>query len=165
MEILIGAILIGVGATVLVDLWMIVRWRLLRIPLTSYGLVGRWIALMAHGQFRHFSIAAAPSVPRERLIGWIVHYLTGILFAVVLLLICGRAWLHHPTLAPALAVGIGTVAAPFLLMQPTMGAGIAASRTPRPTAARLQSLLTHAIFGVGLYASAWVTSFTIQSWR
>jgi len=56
---------------------------------------------------------------------------------------------------PALAVGIGTVAAPFFLMQPGMGAGIAASRTPRPNAARLQSLLTHAVFGLGLYVSAW----------
>ena len=64
----------------------------------------------------------------------------------------------RPTLGPALAVGIGTVAAPFFLMQPGMGAGIAASRTPRPNAARLQSLLTHAVFGLGLYVAAWATS-------
>ncbi len=61
-----------------------------------------------------------------------------------------------PTLGPALLVGVGTVAAPFLLMQPGMGAGIAASRTPRPNAARLQSLATHAVFGAGLYAAALV---------
>ena len=51
---------------------------------------------------------------------------------------------------PALTVGIGSVAAPFLLMQPAMGAGIAASRTPRPSAARMRSLVTHGVFGVGL---------------
>lgn len=50
------------------------------------------------------------------------------------------------------------MAAPFLLMQPGMGAGIAASRTPRPTIARLHSLLTHAIFGLGLYAASRITS-------
>ena len=43
-------------------------------------------------------------------------------------------------------------------MQPGMGAGIAASRTPHPAAARFNSLLTHAIFGLGLYAAARVTS-------
>ena len=59
-------------------------------------------------------------------------------------------------IGPALLVGIGTVVAPFLLMQPGMGAGVAASRTPRPAAARVQSLVTHAIFGLGLYASGWV---------
>jgi hypothetical protein len=44
------------------------------------------------------------------------------------------------------------------LMQPGMGAGIAASRMPRPSAARLQSLITHGIFGVGLYAAGWFQS-------
>ena len=32
-----------------------------------------------------------------------------------------------------------------------MGAGIAASRTPTPWKNRLRSLLTHAVFGAGLY--------------
>ncbi|MGQ0834825.1 MAG: DUF2938 family protein [Gammaproteobacteria bacterium] len=31
-------------------------------------------------------------------------------------------------------------------------------RTPRPAAARLHSLVTHGIFGFGLYAAGWVTS-------
>ncbi|MNT97543.1 hypothetical protein D3C72_2398910 [compost metagenome] len=59
----------------------------------------------------------------------------------------------RPTLAPALIVGLATVAAPFFLMQPGMGAGIAASKTPNPHIARLRSLLTHAVFGIGLYLS------------
>jgi hypothetical protein len=50
------------------------------------------------------------------------------------------------------------VAAPFLVLQPGMGAGIAASRTPRPAAARFQSVITHAIFGLGLYAAGWLTN-------
>jgi hypothetical protein len=39
-------------------------------------------------------------------------------------------------------------------MQPAMGAGLAARRTPRPQAARLHSLAMHVVFGLGLYASA-----------
>ncbi|MEZ0237260.1 MAG: DUF2938 family protein [Methylophilaceae bacterium] len=38
-----------------------------------------------------------------------------------------------------------------------MGAGIAASRTPRPNAARIQSLITHGVFGLGLYIAGWLT--------
>jgi Protein of unknown function (DUF2938) len=68
------------------------------------------------------------------------------------------ARLDASPITPALLVGIGTVAAPFLLMQPGMGAGIAASRTPRPAAARVQSLLTHFIFGVGLYGAGWIAN-------
>ena len=51
-----------------------------------------------------------------------------------------------------LAFGLVTVAAPFLLMQPALGVGIAASKTPNPTAARLRSLMTHAAFGLDLAA-------------
>lgn len=86
-----------------------------------------------------------------------VHYLTGFAFAALLVGIQGESWLHQPTLAPALMVGIGTVAAPFLLMQPGMGAGFAARRTPNPASARLQSLITHGVFGLGLYAAGWMT--------
>jgi hypothetical protein len=143
---------------VVMDLWGIARKRLLGMPPADYGLVGRWVGHMARGRFRHDRIAASPAVKGERLIGWTVHYLTGIAFAAVLLALWGLDWVRHPTLGPALTVGIATVAAPFLLMQPAMGAGIAASRTPRPNAARLQSLVTHAIFGFGLYAAGWATS-------
>ena len=100
-------------------------------------------------------------MPGERVIGWSAHYLIGIAFAAMLLALWGLDWARHPTLLPALLIGIGSVAAPFLLMQPGMGLGLAASRAPRPAAARTQSLLTHAIFGLGLYAAGCVTSL----WR
>ncbi len=159
MDYLVGILLTGVGATALTDLWAIARKHLLGIPPPNYGLVGRWFAYMPRGRFCHDSIAAALPVHGERLIGWTAHYLTGVAFAAILLGVWGLAWIHHPTIGPALLVGICTVAAPFLVMQPGMGAGIAASRTPRPAAARFQSLVTHAIFGLGLYAAGWATSF------
>lgn len=149
-----GILFIGAGATLATDLWAIARRRALGVPAPDWGLVGRWVGHMARGRFRHERIATAAPVRGERAIGWTAHYLTGIAFAGGLLAACGTAWLRQPTLAPALAFGIATVAAPFLLMQPGMGAGLAARRTPRPAAARLQSLATHAVFGLGLYAAA-----------
>ena len=151
-----SSLFIGAGATLTTDLWAIARGRLFGVPAPDWGLVGRWFGHMARGRLRHERIAAAEPVRGERVIGWTAHYLTGIAFAGVLLAICGLAWARQPTLAPALALGMATVAAPFLLMQPGMGAGIAASRTPRPNSARLQSLVTHAVFGVGLYAAGLV---------
>jgi hypothetical protein len=162
MIILMSTIITGIGATLVMDLWGFARKPLFGVPSPDYGPVGRWVAHMAHGKFRHQSIAAAPTVRGERLLGWLVHYLTGITFAAILIAICGSTWLQQPTIGPALLVGIGTVAAPFLLMQPAMGAGIAASRTPRPAAARLQSLMTHAVFGLGLYAAGYA-AYLLQS--
>jgi hypothetical protein len=156
MNYLVCALVMGVGATVLMDLWAIARRRAFNIPPPDYGLVGRWFAHLARGRFRHESIAVSPSVHGEQLIGWVAHYVVGVLFAALLLSVWGLAWVRHPMIGPALLVGIGTVVAPFLVMQPGMGAGVAASRTRRPAAARVQSLITHTIFGLGLYASGWV---------
>lgn len=160
MDDLIRVLFIGAGATLAIDLWSIVRKRLLGVPPPDYGMVGRWLAHIAlRGRFRHDRISAAPTVRGERLIGWAAHYLLGIAYAALLPGIWGTAWFRQPTIGPALLVGVGTVAAPFLLMQPGMGAGIAASRTPRPGSARLQSLVTHAFFGLGLYAAGQAARF------
>jgi hypothetical protein len=158
MDTAASTLFIGAGATAAIDLWALARQRLLGAPLPNYGLVGRWLAYLPRGRFRHDPISATPPVPGERLIGWTAHYLIGIAFAAVLPALWGLEWARQPTLGPALAVGIGSVAAPFLVMQPGMGAGIAASRTPRPAAARLQSLVTHAVFGLGLYLTALVAN-------
>lgn len=157
MNYVMCAVLTGAGATAVMDLWTVARRRLFGIPF-GYGLVGRWLAHLPRGRFRHDPIAASPAVRGERLIGWTAHYAIGIAFAAVLLAVWGLEWARQPTLVPALIVGIGSVAAPFLVMQPGMGAGIAASRTPRPAAARLQSFVTHAIFGLGLYAAGWMAT-------
>jgi hypothetical protein len=159
MDYLICVLITGAAATALMDLWGLARRPLLGIPPPDYGLVGRWLGHMTRGRFCHASIAASPPVAGERLIGWTAHYLIGIAFAAVLVGSWGLAWIRHPTVGPALLTGVVSVAAPFLLMQPGMGAGIAARRTPRPAAARLQSLITHAVFGLGLYAGGWVASY------
>jgi len=158
MDFLLSALIVGSGATALTDLWTVVRKRLFGIAPPDFGLVGRWLAHMARGRFRHDSIADAPPVRAERLVGWLAHYAIGTAFAALLLGLWGIEWMRQPSLGPALIVGIGTVAAPFFVMQPGMGAGIAASRTPRPGAARLQSLITHFIFGIGLYVAARLTN-------
>lgn len=146
--------LVGLGATATMDAWAVLRRRWLGTPLPNYALVGRWLGHMPRGRFRHDAIQHAQPVRGEHCLGWAAHYLIGIAFAAMLPAIFGTAWLQQPSLLPALCVGIATVAAPFLLMQPGMGAGIAARSTAHPAAARLQSLITHAIFGLGLYAAA-----------
>jgi hypothetical protein len=158
MKYSIYAVLIGAGATLVMDLWGIVRARLLRAPAMNYGLVGRWLAYLPRGRFLHDPIAASPPVRGEQLIGWTAHYATGVAFAAILLALYGVEWVCRPTIGPALIVGIGSVVAPFFLMQPGMGAGIAASRTPKPGVARVNSLLTHTVFALGLYAAALVTA-------
>jgi hypothetical protein len=148
-------ILIGIGATAITDIWGFARKPLLGVPSPDYGLVGRWFGHMLRGQFFHASIAAAAPVHGERVGGWVAHYLIGIAYAALLVAIGGSEWLQNPTPWLALAVGVGSVVAPFLVMQPAMGAGVAARRMAHPGSARLHSLLMHAAFGIGLFVSGW----------
>ena len=148
------AVAVGLGATVFMDLWALFASRAFGVPLANYCLIGRWLRYMPEGRFVHASIAAAPPKPAECAVGWITHYLTGVVYALVLVAIAPDGWLARPTLLPALLFGIGSVLVPYLIMQPAMGLGIAASKAPRPMPARLRSLMAHTAFGFGLYLSA-----------
>ncbi len=159
---LLPALPIGIGATIVMDLFGLFRSKLLGQPFADYGLVGRWLAHMPRGVFVHRSIGKASPVKGEMGIGWSAHYLIGMVFALVLLLLFGAGWTQHPTLLPALIVGAGSVAAPFLLMQPGMGQGLAARLSPKPWAARARSLVTHLVFGLGLYAAGRATALAVQ---
>ncbi|MDW3207552.1 MAG: DUF2938 domain-containing protein [Alphaproteobacteria bacterium] len=157
LEIATGTALVGLGATAFMDLWAVAQRVAFGIPSLNFALVGRWVCHMAEGRFTHPSIAKTCPARGERLVGWISHYLTGVLFAALLVGTAGAGWLSAPTLLPAVAIGVGTVLLPFLVMQPAFGLGIAASKTPRPAESRVRSLIAHASFGLGLYLSglAW----------
>ena len=155
--------LIGAGATVLVDLWALFQTRLFGAAAPDWALVGRWFAGFPQGRFVRENIAKAPTIRGELAIGWIAHYAIGIAYAALLLSICGLAWARQPTLLPALSFGVVTVAAPFFLMQPGLGLGVAASKTQNPGSARLRSVLAHTIFGLGLYLAAWLSASLIRS--
>ena len=163
MEIVARAVLIGIGATIVMDLWTLVRKRAFGVASLDYRMLGRWIGNLPRGQFAHENIGKASPVRGELVLGWCAHYTIGITFALLLLELWGLDWARHPTLLPALIVGIGTVIAPFLILQPAMGAGIAASKTPHPNTARLRSVLTHTVFGIGLYLSALLSSIALRS--
>ena len=162
LEFALRATLIGVGGTLLMDGWAFLL-RQFGIPSLNFALLGRWVGHLRHGQWMHTSIATAPPVSSEGLIGWSVHYSIGITFAVLLLSIFGLEWARSPSLYPALFIGLVTVVAPLLIMQPALGAGVASSKTARPVFNSLKSVVTHAVYGVGLYLSALATASLIPA--
>lgn len=151
---LVGHIaLIGIGATAAMDVWLLLLARL-GAPATSFAMVGRWVGNFPRGRFAHVAIAKAAPVRNELGLGWLTHYLTGIAYAAILVAVQGEAWLVEPTFLPALTLGVVTVVAPWFLMQPAMGAGFLALKTPTPLKNCLRSLANHAVFGAGMYLAA-----------
>jgi hypothetical protein len=155
----LAAVAIGIGATLLMDLWNLFLKRAFALPSLNYCLLGRWLSHMPSGTFRHANINAAPQKSAECAIGWIAHYSIGVAFALVFVLLVSREWLARPTLLPALLYGIATIVFPFFIMQPSLGLGVASSRASNPTQARLKSLATHFVFGIGLYLCALGVSY------
>jgi hypothetical protein len=147
------AAVIGIGATAIMDLWLVLLKRI-GVPTLNFAFIGRWVGHLLRGQWAHRSIATAAPIANELAWGWLTHYAVGVAFATVLVGIEGADWVHRPTLLPALTVGVCTVAAPLLVMQPAMGSGFAASRTPTPLKNCLRSLANHSVFGLGLYLCA-----------
>jgi hypothetical protein len=158
-SVLPGAIAIGLGATLIMDLWNLFLKRAFRMPSLNYCLLGRWVSHMPSGTLRHASIAAAPKKPHECTVGWVAHYSIGVVLALVFVLFVSGEWIARPTALPALLFGIATVVFPFFILQPSLGLGIASSRTPNPMQARLKSLATHTVFGVGLYVCGLAVSY------
>ncbi len=150
---LVTIVLIGVGATAVLDLWLAILKRL-GVPTGSFALIGRWVAHMAHGRFSHASIAKAEPVSSELAIGWATHYAVGVAFAAGLIALQGSSWIQQPTFVPALLTGVATVAMPLFVMQPAMGSGFASSKTPTPLKNCARSVANHAVFGVGMYLAA-----------
>lgn len=157
LELVLRSFLIGIGATLTMDLWAALLRRL-GIPSLNFALLGRWIGHMPRGRWFHDSIARATPVRGERVIGWCVHYAIGISFALLLLTTFGLEWARSPTPWPALLIGIVTVLAPWLVLQPAFGAGIASSKTPTPLFNAFKSLVTHIVFGLGLFLTAHATA-------
>ena len=154
LEIAARGALIGAGGAAMMDAWAWVSRHAFNIQGLDYALLGRWIGHFPRRRFFHERIASAAPVRGERVLGWAAHYSIGVAFAAPLLAIWGLEWARSPTIGPPLAVGLFTIVAPWFVMQPAMGAGIAASRTPSPRSTRLRNVATHAMYGLGLYLSA-----------
>ncbi|EOR02378.1 MULTISPECIES: DUF2938 domain-containing protein [Acinetobacter] len=155
VELLFQILCLGVGATLIIDMWLLLLKKLNQ-PTLNFALLGRWVGWMFRGKFIHASIAQSPAIRREYALGWLAHYSVGILFAFSFVLMVGDAWLRQPQFSSALIFGVITVLIPFFIMQPAMGAGIASAKTAQPLQNCLRSLINHAIFGCGLYLSAQV---------
>jgi hypothetical protein len=129
--IILKTLAIGIGATIAIDLWVSFL-KLFKIKSLDYRYVGRWIGNIPKGKFFHNKIQDTPPIPHELILGWTVHYLIGITFAFILVIVYGVSWLDKPTFIPAIIIGLIT----------------------NPNLLRLKSLGTHLIYGIGLYVSA-----------
>jgi hypothetical protein len=154
----IAAVVIGIGATAFMDAFAWLQRYFFKIPSLNYALVGRWIIGLPEGQFFHDTILQSPPRRYERTVGWFFHYGIGVFFVLLMIAFMGANWYLSPSLGYPLVTGGLSLCAPFCIMQPAFGFGLAASKTPSPWVARQRSLFAHLSFGVGIYVAGMIWS-------
>lgn len=154
MDLLLKGVVIGIGATVLMDVWAVFLWKALGQARPNWAPVGRWFWHLKNGTVFHEDISKAEPYAHELALGWAGHYAVGILYGVVLALLAGSAWFAVPTFLPAWILGLVTVGAGWFLLQPGLGIGFAASKLPNANKVRALNLISHTVFAIGLYGTA-----------
>lgn len=157
MNTIFKIVLIGIGGTITMDVYAFIL-KLFKIKGLDYKFLGRWIGHLFKGRFNHNKIFDAVPIKYEQIIGQVSHYAIGITFAFLLVIVFEKKWLDNPSLFPALVIGLLTMIAPFFVMQPAFGFGIAGSNLPDPNKARLMSLFIHCVYGIGLFITAVVVN-------
>lgn len=155
MDLFIITLSLGVLSTLAIDAWSLFVSTVFKFPKTNWAMVGRWIGHMRNGKLTHQSIAAAPAINNELVLGWIFHYLIGIAYAGLYVALVYFYFDKTPSLISAWLFGVVTIVSPWFIMQPGLGLGICARKAANPKLTRLQNLAIHSIFGVALYYS-WV---------
>lgn len=154
VEVVWRGLAIGALATVVIDIWAVILRKVFAQPFPNFGLIGRWAGHLVELRMFHAGIGNSAPVRAETALGWIVHYTTGMIFGLAFAFLVGAPWFAEPILGPALLFGLFTLVFPWLLLQPALGVGVAASKTPRPWKARFLNLVSHSIFGIGLWSAA-----------
>ncbi|MGE3772630.1 MAG: DUF2938 family protein [Gammaproteobacteria bacterium] len=154
LEIALKAAAVGIGGTLALDAWAMLLQGLSGTPATNWAMVGRWLAHMRERRFVHDNIGKAAPVRGELALGWIFHYGVGIAYGFLLVASQGSAWLRAPTVLAPVLLSLALLVAPYFLMMPGLGLGIAGAKTPKPNLTRLKSVMGHTAFGLGMYATA-----------
>ena len=76
-DIIWRSVAIGIGATVLMDLWAMFLHLALSQPRPNWAPPGRWVWHLKDGKVFHDDIAHAAPYPHETALGWAFHYFTG----------------------------------------------------------------------------------------
>jgi len=121
------------------------------LPQSNFGLLGRWIAMIYHGQLTTPSISQDPAIPHELAIGLVGHLFTSFVFTFMYLLVCLRHSIR--TASPLLSgtlFGLALMAFPIFVEYPAMGISVFAHQWPYLTLGALRIFTCHLFFGVGL---------------
>lgn len=152
MELLIEGVTAGVLGTLAMDSLNLLFARGRIISRIDMGMIGRMAAGWRHGRFRYRSPGEIAEVEGEVLYGHLTHYAIGVAFALLYVLGWALSVGGAPSPGWAVVYGVGTTAASWFFVYPTMGLGAFGRRSPDGLKASLSPLANHAFYALGMAA-------------
>ena len=149
-------LLVGVLATITMDLLSMTALKLGLIAFLPPRLTGRWFGLMTQGRFVHSDIAEAAPISHEMAIALPMHYAIGITLGIVYLVASAALEINPGSLITALGFALATNFLPWLVMFPAMGYGWFGTHGPPGTRLFTSSFVTHCFYGIGLWLGRWI---------
>lgn len=121
------------------------------LPQNNFGLLGRWMDMICHGQFTSPSISNEPAVSHELALGLLGHLFTSFIFTLTYLLFCTIPFFRKISpLISGLLFGLILMVFPLFIEYPAMGIHVFAVQWPYLTFGILRIITCHAFFGIGL---------------
>ena len=117
-------VMVGCLSVAVLDLWQRLAHRLGGLPPTNWAVVGRWLLmLLRQGILFNTGLAQAPSLPRERLIGWVFHYVIGVVYVWVYVTLWQPNWGLDNPLTDGLLFGAISTVVPWFFFHAGDGCG------------------------------------------
>ena len=153
-------IFMGIITTLVIDIWAFILSTIFKLPTTNWSMVGRWCAHLDTSQFIHRPLSQSKPLKHEQTIGWLFHYIIGIGYAYLYVILMIFIVSNDPSLTSAIIYGLVALIAPWLVLQPALGFDLFARLADRPNTIGALNLFVRLIFGVALYFS-WALSMAL----
>lgn len=154
-DILLFTLLVGLGSTIALDIWVTLLEKIIGFPATNWGMVGRWLGGLLRGQLvLDASNTEAPS-GGEKGLGWAFHYGVGLAYALLIPLFFGSEIIMAPTALPFVIIGLlASTVAGLVILFPGMGGGFFASKLPNQGVVIVYLIVAHGVFALAQFGAA-----------
>lgn len=148
---LVSIVVAGVLSCAAMDIWQQILQRVWGLPASNWAVVGRWFVhtLRSRSMYQPQIDTFSPE-PKELPLGWLVHYLVGVAYALVFWIFLVPVPVFTATAGSGLVFGALSVAVPWFYFMPCLGKGVMASKTAMPLKACSLAVANHLVFGLAM---------------
>ena len=148
---LMQGIISGIVATLIFDLYQLSLSYAYNIQKSKWDLIGRYFVGFKDKIYTRHDIENDTYVGHELLFGYIVHYVVGSMFGIFYVIL-NKILFNDPSMLLAIIVGFITLFGSWCIIMPfALNIGFFASKKDEQRQIIVQNLISHYIFGTGLF--------------